>query len=89
MICSFQNLLFKVQHIVVQPMETEQPNIIVVASTPKTTVQVIKGFDLPQKEMKFSRPESPGSGRATPISPQQNFDSTEENIIIGKTKDNT
>lgn len=72
-------------------METEQQNVIVVTSTPKTTVQVTKGFDLPQKELKFtstSRSQSPGSGRATPINTQQTFESTEEIKNIGKAREN-
>lgn len=72
-------------------MEQEQPNVIVVATTPKTTVQVTKGFDLPQKELKYSstsRSQSPGSGRVTPINPPQNIENAEENKSIVKSRDN-
>lgn len=72
-------------------MEPEQQNVVVVASTPKTTVQVTKGFDLPQKELKFtstSRSQSPGSGRVTPINAQQNLESNEEIKSVGKTREN-
>lgn len=71
-------------------MELEQPNVIVVATTPKTTVQVTKGFDLPLKDQKFSstsRSQSPGSGRVTPINPPQNSENAEENRSIGKSRD--
>lgn len=72
-------------------MESEQQNVIVVAPTPKTTVQITKGFDLPQKELKFTstpRSQSPGSGRATPINVQQSSDNVDENRTIGKSRDN-
>lgn len=83
-------MLSKVQPNIVQPVEPETQNVIVVASTPKTTVQVTKGFDLPQKELKFtstSRSQSPGSGRVTPINAQQNLES-EENKNVGKSREN-
>lgn len=71
--------------------QQNQQNVIVVASTPKTTVQITKGFDLPQKELKFTstpRSQSPGSGRATPINVHQGSDSVEENKNVGKSRDN-
>lgn len=72
-------------------MESEQQNVIVVAPSPKTTVQITKGFDLPQKELKFtstSRSQSPGSGRATPINVPQVPENSEENKTVGKSRDN-
>lgn len=75
---------------ILQLVETEPQNIKVVASTPKTTVNVTKGFDLPQKEMKMAitpRSASPASGRATPDQ-SQNIDVQDEvNKIIVKNKD--
>lgn len=61
------------------------------ASTPKTTVQVTKGFDLSQKELKFTstpRSQSPASGRATPINVQQIADNVDEIKSTGKARDN-
>lgn len=72
---------------IVQPAEPDPQNVIVVSSTPKTIVQVTKGFDLSQKELKFastSRSQSPVSGRATPV----NSESTDEIKSIGKSRDN-
>lgn len=69
--------------------ELDQPNIVV--STPKTAVQVTKGFDLSQRDLKFNvtpRSQSPASGRATPINIPQIADNAEDLRTFAKSKDN-
>lgn len=64
---------------------------MVVTSTPRTAIQVTKGFDLSQKELKFNstpRSQSPASGRATPICTQLSSEITEDAKIGGKSRDN-
>lgn len=55
-------------------------------ATPKTAMQVTKGFELPPKDPKFNltpRSQSPASGRATPVSANDTSDETK----LGKTRD--
>lgn len=64
-------------------------SVKVVASTPRTATNVTKGFELPQRDLKFSvtpRSQSPASGRATPVIVVATSDSADEGKI-GKARD--